>query len=182
MKQLFHLSYLKFRIKFYFYKYHSVKQMKEVQKAFWINFTISLMKKLNWKSQNQNSKYLFPLKDKDLHHACKIYKGICSCESTYVGETKRNVEVRYSEHNHPSGKSEPSKHLDQNINHVFTWSVICSAPKSDRTQKNLEVSYIALMRPNLNEQCDSNVLTLFRNGITWFNFSIIISCFMIEFC
>ena len=32
--------------------------------------------------------------------------------------------------------------------------------------KNLEAFYIALMRPNLNEQCDSNVLTLFRNGIT----------------
>ena len=138
MKQLFHLSYLKFRIKFYFYKYHSVKQMKEVQKAFWINFTISLMKKLNWKSQNQNSKYLFPLKDKDLHHACKIYKGICSCESTYVGETKRNVEVRYSEHNHPSRKSEPSKHLHQNINYVFSCLVICSAPKSDRTRKILK--------------------------------------------
>ena len=77
-----------------------------------------------------------------------------------------NVEVRYSEHNHPSGKSEPSKHLYQNINHVFTLSVICSAPKIDRTRKNLEAFYIALMRPNLNEQCDSNVLTLFRNGIT----------------
>ena len=105
---------------------------------------------------------LYPLKDKDLHPACKIYKGICSCESTYVGETKRNVE----EHNHLSGKSEPSKHLYQNINHVFTWSVICSAPKTDRTRKNLEVFYIALVRPNLNEQCDSTVLTLFRNGIT----------------
>ena len=33
-------------------------------------------------------------------------------------------------------------------------------------EKNLEAFYIALMRPNLNEQCDSNVLTLFRNGIT----------------
>ena len=54
--------------------------------------------------------------------------------SYYVGETKRNVEVRYSEHNHPSGKSESSKHLHQNINHVFNWSVICSAPKSDRTR------------------------------------------------
>ena len=95
-----------------------------------------------------------------------IYKGICSCESTYVGETKRNVEVRYSKHNHPSGKSEPSKHLHQNINHVFNWSVICFAPKSDRTRKNLEAFYIALMRPNLNDQCNSNVLTFFRNGIT----------------
>ena len=120
-----------------------------------------------------------------------IYKEICSCKSTYVGETKRNVEVRYSKHSHPSGKSEPSKHLHQNINHVFNWSVICSAPKSDRTRKNLEAFYIALMRPNLNEQCDSNVLTLFRNGITLFDFSIIItnwfvfcflSCFMIDFC
>ena len=129
------------------------------------NFTNEKFKLIiRWKTRNLKS--LFPLKDKDLHPACKIYKGICSCESTYVGETKRNVEVRYSEHNHPSGKSEPSKHLYQNINHVFTWSVICSAPKIDRTRKNLEAFYIALMRPNLNEQCDSNVLTLFRNGIT----------------
>ena len=41
-----------------------------------------------------------------------------------------------------------------------------SAPKIDRTRENLEAFYIALIRPNLNEQCDSNVLTLFRNGIT----------------
>ena len=91
---------------------------------------------------------------------------ICSFKSTYVGDTKRNMEIRYLEHNYPSGKSEPSKHLHQNINHVFSWSVICSAPKSDRTRKKLEAFYIALMRPNLNEKCDSNDLTLYRNGIT----------------
>ena len=109
------------------------------------NFTNEKFKLIiRWKTRNLKS--LFPLKDKDLHPACMIYKGICSCESTYVGETKRNVEVRYSEHNHPSGKSEPSKHLHQNINHVFTWSVICSAPKSDRKRKNLGAFYIALMR------------------------------------
>ena len=129
------------------------------------NFTNEKFKLvIRWKTWNLKS--LLPIKDKDVHPACKIYKVICSCESTYVSETKRNVEVRYLEHNHPSGKSEPSKHLHQNINHVFTWSVICSAPKSDRTRKNLEAFYIALMRPNVNEQCNSNVLTLFRNGIT----------------
>ena len=53
----------------------------------------------------------FPL-DKDLNHACKIYKGICSCRSTYVGGTKCNVEFRFSEHSHYSGKSETSKHLN----------------------------------------------------------------------
>ena len=110
---------------------------------------------IRWKTRNL----------KDLHPACKIYKGVSSCESIYVGETKRNVEIRYLEQNHPSGKSEPSKQLYQNINHVFTWSVICSAPKIDRTRKNLEAFYKAPMRPDLNEQCDSNVLTLFRNGI-----------------
>ena len=86
--------------------------------------------------------------------------------NTYVGATKRNVEVRYLEHNHLSAKSAPSKYLNQNINHMFTWSVICSAPKIDRTRKNLEAFYIAIMRPNLNEQCESNVLTLSRNGIS----------------
>ena len=127
-----------------------------------------------------------------LYPACMIYKGICSCiHKNNFSETKRNVEIRYSEHNHPSRKSKPSKHLHHNINHVFNWSVICSAPKSDRTRKNLEAFYIALMRPNLNEHCDSSALTLFRNGITQFNFLIIItnwfvfcfpSCFMIDFC
>ena len=96
-----------------------------------------------------------------------IYKGICSCiHKNNFSETKRNVEIRYSEHNHPSRKSKPSKHLYHNINHVFNWSVICSAPKSDRTRKNLEAFYIALMGPNLNKHCDSCALTLFRNGIT----------------
>ena len=47
---------------------------------------------------------------------------------------------------------------------MFTGSAICSAPKIDRTWKNLEAFYIALIRPNLNKQCNLNVLTLFRNG------------------
>ena len=123
------------------------------------NFTNERFKLIiRWKTHNLKS--LFSLKDKDLHPACKVYKGICSCESTYVSETKRNVEVRYLEHNHPTGKSKPSKYLHQNISHVFTWLAIRSAPKSDRTRKNLEAFYIALMRSNLNEQCNSTVLTL----------------------
>ena len=44
-------------------------------------------------------KSLFPLKDRNLHPSCKIYKGICSCGETYIGETIRNVEERWS---HPS--------------------------------------------------------------------------------
>ena len=34
-----------------------------------------------------------------------------SCGSRYIGETKRNAEVRWNEHNNPTKSLEPSKHL-----------------------------------------------------------------------
>ena len=37
---------------------------------------------------------LFPIKDKLSHHHHVIYKEVCSCENTYIGETKRNSVVR----------------------------------------------------------------------------------------
>ena len=38
---------------------------------------------------------LFPLKDKNDYKSCVIYKGdSSSCGSRYIGETKRNVEIR----------------------------------------------------------------------------------------
>ena len=39
-------------------------------------------------------KTLFKVKDKSLHQTCKIFKDICSCDESYIGETIRNVEVR----------------------------------------------------------------------------------------
>ena len=84
----------------------------------------------------------------------------------YIGETIRNVEVRWNEHNDPRGKSEPSKHLTNNLEHKFQWSIICNAPINTRSRKNLEAFYIALQKPSLNEQLDNNQLNLFRNGIT----------------
>ena len=47
---------------------------------------------------------LFHLKDKSLHAPCKIYEGICICGENYIGEFKRNVEIRSMEHNTPSDK------------------------------------------------------------------------------
>ena len=98
--------------------------------------------------------------------SCVICKGYCSCGSRYIGKTKRNVEVRWNEYNNPTKSSEPSKHLRSNINHYFTWVVISNAPKNAKTRKNLEASYIALWKPNLNEQKDFERLILFRNGVT----------------
>ena len=63
---------------------------------------------------------LFPLKDKNDYKSCVIYKGDCSCGLRYIGESKRNAEVRSNEHNNPTKSSEPSKQFQSNINHYFT--------------------------------------------------------------
>ena len=68
----------------------------------------------------------------------------CSCVSRCIGETKRNAEVRWNEHNNPTKSLEPSKHLERKVNHCFTWTVISNAPKNVKAMKILEASYITL--------------------------------------
>ena len=70
------------------------------------------------------------------------------------------------EHNTPSDKSNPAKHLRDNIDHSFTWKVICNAPNRKLALKILEAYFIATMKPSLNDKIDSDLLHLFRNGIT----------------
>ena len=48
-----------------------------------------------------------------------MYKCICNCGKTYIGETIRNVEERWAKHNSTDHKSEPSKHLADNDEHSF---------------------------------------------------------------
>ena len=116
--------------------------------------------------KTRNIRSLFSLKDKNNYKSCVIYKGDCSCGSCYTGETKHDAEVRWNENNNPTKSSKPSKHLRSNINHYFTWAVISNAQKNAKTRKNVEGSYIALWKPNLNEQKDFERLVLFRNGVT----------------
>ena len=124
------------------------------------NFNIAI----KWKTRQVKS--LFPLKDRNPHPSCKIYEGECICGMKYIGETKRNVEIRWTEHNNPKNNSEPAKHLTKNIDHVFTWKILCTASSKVSIRKNLEASFIALMKPSLNEQKDFERLILFRNGVT----------------
>ena len=95
-----------------------------------------------------------------------IYQGECSCKETYIGETIRNAQTRFNEHEDIRKTSEPAKHLKNNTTHTFTWSVISRAPENFQKRKILEAYYIQVLNPSLNEQLDSDVLTLFRNGIT----------------
>ena len=76
------------------------------------------------------------------------------------------MEKRWSEHNNPTEKTEPTRHLSNKISQFFVWEILMSAPKDKRTGKNLEAFFIAVQKPSLNEQVKSNVLHLFRNSIT----------------
>ena len=76
-----------------------------------------------------------------------------------------NVEECWSEHNSADDELELAKHLADNKEHFFLWSILLVAPKYGRTHKKLEVFFIANFKPSLNRQEDSDMLTLFRNGV-----------------
>ena len=50
-------------------------------------------------------KSLFKVKSKN--PSCVISRGKCSCGEEYIGETERNVQKRWSEHNNPTQKTKP---------------------------------------------------------------------------
>ena len=57
------------------------------------------------------------------------------CGEKYIGETKRNGEIRWMEHNTPSNKS-----------NLFAWKFICHACNRKLARKMLEVCFIATMK------------------------------------
>ena len=69
------------------------------------------------------------------------------CEQTYIGETRRNVELRWEEHENTSKDSEPAKHLKENLSHKFSWKILFAAPENKGVRKILQASEIALKRP-----------------------------------
>ena len=70
----------------------------------------------------------FRLKDKNPFLACKIYEGTCFCSANYIGETKRNVETRWNEHENTNKDSEPGKQLRDFSDHKFDWKILLTAP------------------------------------------------------
>ena len=111
-------------------------------------------------------KSLFQLKDRNPYPSCIIYKGVCSCGNDYVGEMSRNTTTRWGEHEDIKHDSEPVKHLHENSDHKFTWSIISTAPKLFNNRKFLDALFIAFLKPKLDNQIKSKTLSLFRNGIT----------------
>ena len=155
---LYHLGFLKLvlvEIPYCLKNENSSKQFKKFDQFTNDAFDVRI------KRLTKKVKTLFKVKDKSLHQICKISKGICSCGESYTGETIRNVEVRWEEHNNPMNKSNPSKHVKDNLDHVFNWSLLANAPKNMFQQKVLEVYYIVLEKPTLNKQLEPERLNLF---------------------
>ena len=120
---------------------------------------------INWKTKKVRQ--LFSLKESNPYPACRIYEGQCNqCNVNYIGETVRNTQVRWSEHEDPDYNSEPARHIKANPGHSFTWRILCIAPTNEAKRKFLEASFIANRKPILNEQVDFKRLMLFRFGIT----------------
>ena len=62
--------------------------------------------------------------------------------------------------------------ISQNQLHTLNATIIIIslggfyAPSNTRARKNIEAFFIAIMRPSLNDQIDSDALIRFRNGVT----------------
>ena len=61
-------------------------------------------------------------------------------------------------------------HGEKDDNHEFKCSILSLAPKVSFKRKILEAYFIKTLNPLLINQLNSDILTLFRNGITQFQF------------
>ena len=111
-----------------------------------------------WKTRNIRP--LFNLKDKASHILPVVYEGKCNCGENYIGETGRNVTVRWDEHSNVGKNSGPAKHLNQFPEHRFTWKIPRRVPNKVRQRKIHEVYYVMGKRPTLNNQLELTSLTL----------------------
>ena len=92
------------------------------------------------------------------HGSCVVYEGKCNCGENYIGETSRNVTVRWDEHSKNSG---PAKHLNQFSEHKFNWKILRRVPNKVKQRKMHEAHYVVCMCPTLNNQLELTSLTLF---------------------
>ena len=81
-------------------------------------------------------------------------------------EKQKETEVCWKGHRDTSEKSELAKHLIENATHKFTWKVLLTASSYFHRRKIIEVLFIALRKPALNDQLEYHSLSLFHHGIT----------------
>ena len=116
--------------------------------------------------EHRNIRSLSQIKDKVKHCSCVVYEGSCSCGKNYVVESVGNVVLRWAEHKDPNKQSEPAKHLKYFPDNQFEWKVQTRAPEYTRKRKILRAFLIKSINPSLTEQLRTELLLLFRNGVT----------------
>ena len=85
------------------------------------------------------------------HNRCAVYKGNCLCGENYVGESVRDVILRWTEHEDPNKQSETAKHFKYFLEHHCEWKVLTRALEHMRKRKILEAFLIKSTSPTLNE-------------------------------
>ena len=83
-----------------------------------------------------------------------------------IGETGRNITIRWDEHSDKDKNSEPAKHIKQFSEQRFNRKIPRRVPNKVRQRKIHEAYYVMCLQPTLNNQLELTSLTLFRNGVT----------------
>ena len=124
---LLHHHYLKNTKKIVF-RYHFVKEMKKMKRIICkLKEYTNFFKKFKYSCKTRKLWSIFPLKDPIFHKANILYKGTCTCKQFYIGETKRNSEVRWNKHCSLKKSSGVRYHLLINPDDI-TWQIISKAP------------------------------------------------------
>ena len=138
------------------------------------------LKKLDFKvtfiliNETFNLKRLFTFRERQnkLHRSSVVYRITCSCRSTYIGQTSRNVITRLKNHdpNSPNRQdTDVSKHLTDNPDHKIDFDKTEIMAQTNHWRKLLitETLLIQKHNPNLNVDRTSIPLYLFNTWVIW---------------
>ena len=136
------------------------------------------LKKLDFKvtfnliNETFNLKRLFTFKERQnkLHSSRVVYRITCSCKSTHIGQTSRNLITRLKNHdpNSPNRQDiDVSKHLTDNPDHKIDFDKIEIMAQTNHWRQLLitETSLIQKHNPNLNVDRTSIPLYLFNTRV-----------------
>ena len=142
---------------------HIPKEINSFLKKFDFKVTFILI------NETFNLTRLFTFKERQnkLHRSSVVYRITCSCKSTYIGQTSRNLITRLKNHDPYSPNrqdTDVSKHLTDNPDHKIDFDKTEIMAQTNHWRKLLitETLLIQKHNPNLNVDRTSIPLYLFN--------------------
>ena len=74
-----------------------------------------------------------------------MYEVKWNCGENYIGETCRNVIIRWDEHSDIGKNSEPANNLNQFSEHRFNWKILRRVSNKVRQRKIHEAHYVYVL-------------------------------------